>query len=426
MRKLSRRELIIGTLGAVSTAAFSYNYGKSWWQDSDVIQGQSLPTRLVTAGVNGQNFKGPLSSQRCTLLSEVDLKDGWIKQTQLPMVSPHAPSYLPENRILVLAAHASVSLVVDSHHNTVHKFETPEGYVFGGHSYTLEDKGLLVISIKKRLSNSMDDAGFVDFYDLKNYRLVKRLPTLSTFAHDIARINPDTLVVSQYGTLYFDFQKTDKPYRDENGVVFLMQVVKPLLSYIDLKTMSFVHHRELKQFHGLNHIDVAPDENIYAVSVQAVEKTPEGLKFISEHYNDSEIFNQQNIDKSTTDNFLSLPSPMALIPKQGDVQNFIGKPSQQIRSQDLISDPHKNWAVSSFPNSQTIGVLRPGQDINLVSTKDWGVLQPRGLCKINDSQMIGVADQESGLVIVDVESMKKITSANLRTHRLVHIDAKNV
>lgn len=428
MNRVSRRSFFGGSAALVTAAWVTYNYGTTWWSDSG-LDGRSLDTRLITMGVNSDLFNGPLKGKRSTLLSEIDFKTGWIKQTQLPIISAHAPSYLPDNSILALSAHESVSLVVDADHKIKQEIKLPFNFVFGGHSLTLEDMGLVAIAIKKRYSDNLTDPGFINFYSLKNFDLVRQVPVPATFAHDLVRVSENQIAISQYGTLNFDFQKTDTPYFDKKlNATLLMQAVRPTLSYLNLKTFEYDQHRILQQFHGLNHITKGKNDEIFAVSVQAVQKDKGGYDFALSKYKDKKIIEQKNIDKSSNDNFFSLPSPLDLIPydlSKNKIE-FMGTPSKQVRSQDLVGDPNLNWVASSFPNSGTVGIIKNNSDLNLIETSNWGAPAPRGLSALPDSGLLGICDQDEGLVVIDVNTLTPVSSAKFKGYRIIHLDSKRV
>lgn len=413
---------MLNSSGALGALSMSFNGGKTWFLE-DVVAGEALNVSFLTSGMNGREFQGPLFGKDCTLLTEVSLLSGVAKQSQIPMIGPHAPQFLPGGRLLSLSAHSGLSLVLNRDHEVTHQIQAPEGYYFGGHSLVLEDRGLLAVPMKKRHSDGFVNPGFLDFYDLSSFELSKRVPVPSTFAHDLARLDKQTIVVSQYGTLNFDFQSTDKAYKAPDGIVYLMQVARPTLSYFDLNRFVFSHHHQLTQSHGLNHIDRGPKGEVYAVSVQAVERNQKGIQFIEKQYNDRKILTNASRDSLVSGEFVSLPSPFSIIQPDGKVREFLGKPSMQLRSQDLVSNAKLNWAAASFPDSGTIGIYRSGR-LQLVETKNWNIRTPRGLSLVNESSFLGICDQDSGLAVVDMANLKIRASAKFNGFRTAHLDAK--
>lgn len=422
MPRITRRDFLIKGCSALGVLSISFNGGKTWFLD-DVVAGETMNASLLTTGMNGREFRGHMFGKDCTLLTEVSLLSGVIKQSQIPMTGPHAPQFLPGGRLLSLSAHSALSLVLNHEHKVTNEIVAPEGYLFGGHSLILEDKGLLAIPLKKKHSDGFVNAGFLDFYDLSSFKLSKRIPVPSTFAHDLVRLDSQTVVLSQYGTLNFDFQDTDKAFTAPDGVVFLMQVVRPTLSFFDLKKFSFSHHLELKQTHGLNHIDKGPNGEIYAVSVQAVEANERGIQFIEKKYNDPNILTSASRDASIKSKFLSLPSPFAVIQPGGKVYEHFGQPSKQLRSQDLVSNPGKNWAAASFPECGTVGIYRDGK-LQLLDSNLWNIKTPRGLSVLGESNYLGVCDQDDGLAVVDVSSLKTKVRVKFNGLRTTHLDSR--
>lgn len=399
--------------------------GNSWFSDNH-FSGKSLDFKILSAGVLGVNFPGPFKGKPSSVLNEVDFKRGIIRQTALPMLSPHSPTYLPNGNILCLSAHTAKSLIVDSDHKVIKDLLIPKDYVFGGHCLILEDKGEIAIAVKQRVSKDFKASGFLDFYDLDSFKLKRRVPLFSTFAHDIARLSSDVLAVSQYGTLYFDFQSTDKPYFDsQRNVTFLMQPVNPTLSFYDLKSNTFFSHKKIDQYYGLNHISTKSENSVFAVSVQAVLKDTHGIQFIEKNFADESILQQKNIDQSSTSDFQSLPSPFSIFSENGNQSFFLHeKPHLQLRSQDLLTIQSLGTAIASFPNSGTIGILDSTNKITIQKTDVWNIESPRGLVELPDGTHLAISDQESGIAIIDYKKMNLVSSARFTGFRTIHIDCR--
>lgn len=423
--KISRKSFLGFALGAGLAATWYKISGHdSIWSDNR-INGQSFGARILAVGGQGHLFD---KDKKGSVVSEVDLKSGWVRQKWIPLLSPHAPSYLPNNDILALSAHSFETLILDSELNVKESLKTPKGFFFGGHSLILEDYGWLAIAIKKSVSDSLERPGYIAFYDLKNYKFIKAIPAYSTFVHDMERIASDEIAISQYGTLFFDFQSTDRPYIDKNNVSFLMEPKQPTISYLNLKNLEYTQHRIIEQSHGLNHIALGHDKNLYSVSVQAVKKDESGLKYINDRYHDSEIVKATAGDHTLKDTYIVLPSPIQSIPYSinENVSEFLEKPSLQLRSQDLTSNISKDYVISTYPNSSSIGILTNGHKMTTYKTNNWGLESPRAVVNFGQSEFFALADQNKSMAIINSKDMSLATSIDISCYRVIHMAYRSV
>lgn len=407
---------------ATSYTGLSFNGGFSWAAES-IVSGRSFDFSVLTLGTDGTNFAGPLHGRASTLVTEVNFKTGVVRQSQIPLSLAHAPQYLPGGRILALSAHTRVSLVLNSDHSVVQELTVPENFVFAGHSLVLEDRGWLVVSVKNKVSKSIKDTGYLSFLDLKTFREKHRIATHSTFGHDIERLSKIELAVSHYGTLLFDLQKSDQPVV-KSGIKYLMNVVKPMVSYFDLDTMKYTEHRELGPLHALNHISHGPEKSLYAISVQAVGRDPQSVKFAIDRFKDPRLL-QQDDSEVPSKTFLFLPSPLTWIPLKGAPSEHWGPASAHVRGHDIVADPTRHWVAATFPGSQTVGILKDKTNLELHPGTKWGLASPRAVALSVDARQLIICDQNEGIVIADKANLETLASARLPLFKTVHVDIRS-
>lgn len=361
----------------------------------------------------------PISCDQNSLVTILDLSSGRYLQGLAPISNVHTTWSSPYGEIILNSAHQSTSLVIDNNMKTVAHLILPENYYFGGHSVVLPEKNIYIMTVKRSMSNHPTDHSFLYIYDLKTHKLLNKIETPSTFAHDIIEFGENKVAVSHYGTLRFDLKDWDRPI-DKGEVEYLLDVRNPKVSIVDYTKGQVLRNIDYPATHSLNHLTTLNQKDIYTVSIQAIKKDQRSRDYLKRNYND-DWCDTKSVDSTK---YVFLPSPIMKYSEATQTfKKFESKNArQQRRSQDIEADPYHGFVYGAFTDGNHLGILKGDDDFRLVDASKFKLKQIRGINILEKTGLIALNDGYFGVSVVDPVKEELVEFFPIRLKRAIHMN----
>ena len=414
-----------------------------------------LTGKVLAFGTDGHLFPGYSGKDhnKVSVLTSVNIADGKLKQTPLPMGAGHSAMGLGDGRVLCVAHHQNKSMLVDPDHKEIASFVSPEKYLYGGHGLVLPEQGVFVMCMRFKNPQTLADHGRFEVYDLKTAKVVDRIDSGGLHPHEIHRIpGTDELIVTHYGDIF----TPNPPYAHH--------VIEPKLTIYDAKTFKVKRHYKQDYNALLTHMNVSKDGYAYYVmtqyvedagakktKVKAVDMAPAGeevsLAMAREMAPKPEApagkkpFEQilveldQKLESITghkreyaipyeAARELKLPVPLPFVrvnTKTGDKEVFMTAEGNHLRSQSVGYNDFTNTALGIFYHADTAILHKNGGQPEVLGAGEVGLSELRGVADIPGTPYVALVAAHRGLVIYDLDKKQVVTRFPYQYFDTVHL-----
>ena len=385
-----------------------------------------LKNSLVTLGVDGERFPGVLFGKNgvaneygidnCSVLNELDMTTGAVKQTVIPVSKPHGALRLGNGNLVITAHHTKTSAVVDRNHRLVKLLEAPEGYLYGGHSALIPEKNIVIICLRHDKAKTIADTGLLMVYDAKDFTFLGQYNSHGILPHEIRLLSDrDEFVLTHYGDIIG---------ADPDGLEF--NILEPKLSV--LNSGDFSKKREyIQPIDGIyTHMDIGRSHNVYAISNQYVNyanKSPVEVQSTLEKHNISYNYIQPRMGKDRA----RIPVPSGVIRVNavtGDREEFLSSENPFLRSQSVAAHPGTGRIFATYLYSNQLVVIdEPTKKVIVKSGRDYGFEMVRGVTNIPGSDYVAISDKDRGVAIIDAATLEKVKEFDIEHLTSVHLFA---
>lgn len=379
--------------------------------------------RLITVGYDGHLFSGETTidtSYKQSVLTEVDLKTGGIKQTLSAIPRGHHVLPMPKHdKLLVCPGWSNILALHDMDHGLIERFAAPKDHVFGGHGVVYDEKDLVFVSLSH--VDQKSQSGKVAIFDQKDFKLLDTIKTKGSKAHDMV-ILPDrkTLVVGNYGVKDDEWEQgIAKPHygKDECSS----------LSFINAETREVESISYFEDIKGLAHLGIGYDDEI----VMVFERY---MAYKGSHLSDEErdLALQKLMkdgvwplhpEEKTNDKGVSIPTKIKRFnPNTGHSHDHFTNILDQRRPQSVAYNgmTESLLVCHVYPNT-LISIDKTGTT-KVISSKDIGIEEPIGACEIEGTPYIAVSGMTRDVTLVDTRDMSAALQVPCELFRSSHIN----
>ena len=380
-------------------------------------------TRLITVGYDGDLFKGERSydtKYKQSVLTEVDLKTGDIKQTLSPIPRGHHVLPMPKHdKLLVCPGWSNILALHDMDHGLIERFGAPKDHVFGGHGVVYDEKGLVFVSLSH--VDQKSQSGKIAIFDQKDFKLLDIIETKGSKAHDMT-ILPDrkTLVVGNYGVKNEEWEQgiaRDHYSKEECSS----------LSFINAETLKVESVSHFEDMKGLAHLGTGRDDEIvivferfmeYKDSHLSDEERDNALKKIMK----DQVWSLHNEEK-TDDKGVSIPTKIRRFnPNTGESHDHFTNMIDQRRPQSIAYNSMTDSLLVChvYPNT-LISVDKTGTS-KVFPSKDFGIKEPIGACEIEGTPYIAISGMSRDITLIDTRDMTPALQVPCELFRCSHMN----
>jgi hypothetical protein len=437
---LSRRAVLGGIIGAGATVGGLSTAGKlsmAATKSADATtacapsaktnQGLDIPAKLLSVGIDGNAhpdvYSGRIDTQeppwidRPSVLTELDLRTGKIKQTLLPIQSAHSVTPLPDGSLFIAAHHKPVSIHVTADHAIIKTYLAEDGYVYGGHSYYIPSLNLLAVPSRRDNPRTKADTGLIQFYDVSNMELVKQVDSKGIHPHELRLLPQDDsqMLITHYGDVH-----TPHP----QGLAD--HVIEPKLSIMDLNKFEIVKevHQSIDAIY--THMDVGYKGDAYVVSNQFFPVRGLSTKQIADGVKRFNIPTEiARHPTSLVKRRFSIPSGLIKTdPITGKNEVLMTKPGDVMRSQSVAAHHASKRVFATYAFSNRVLVHDEGANETFSQDAfEYGLHEIRGVTAIPNTDYIAFNDLYNGIAIVNAYTMELVGNFTARTLKAPHIFA---
>jgi hypothetical protein len=455
MKEQGRRNFLAGLAGAFGSLLLAGCATKSQVGSAD----GRLSGNLLALGTDGHLYPGfsAKDHNKASVLTAVNLANGKVLQTALPMGGGHQPMPLGDGRILCIAHHKTTSIAVDANHKEIKRFVAPEEYVYGGHGIVLPDRGVFIMCMRFKNPQSLTDHGKLEVYDLKTLQLLNQVDSGGLHPHEIHAIpGSDELITTHYGDIY----QPNPPYTHN--------VIEPKLTVLDAKTMIVKRHFKQDFNAMVTHMNVNHDGYAYYVMTQYVEPegnykklrlskdavTPSGEEVSPAMNRVQEMAAKMPADGPKRGSYdaallevdaalekvighkrefaipyeaakeLKLPIPLPFVRvnvKTGEREVLMTEEGNHLRSQSVAYNSKTGTMMGIYYHADTAILHKTGQKPEVLLAGAVGLSEMRGGVDIPGTPYVGLVAAHRGMVVYDIEKREVVERFPYQYFDTVHL-----
>jgi hypothetical protein len=359
--------------------------------------------RLHALGMNPALFPevAGLAPADASVLSTLDLSNGQLRQTLLPMAGGHATASLGRGHVLCVAHHKPKSLVVASDHSVVTELVAEVGHVFGGHAWTSDERQIFLLPQKRIKAQGLADTGSVAVYDAVSWRKIDQIDTGGIHPHEIHAI-PGTseIAVTHYG----DIARRHR--------VLEHHAADPKLTILDARTFRPKRHYPLNDLNAMvTHMRVAPDGWAHLVLTQYVswpaDKTVSSFQAAIQNL-ESAIGRKPNFEiprAALDERLLPLPLPLVAINSQTGERRIVNAGDRyHLRSQSVAYNTATGLAIAVYSHSDNLVLARDGVLAGVITAAELGLRNIRGVAELPGTPLIALMGAYRGVALYDLSA----------------------
>jgi hypothetical protein len=360
--------------------------------------------------------------KNATVITSLNLTNGSVRQTLLDMASGHAAMSLLDGRILCVAHHANVSMVLDPNHNIIARLVAPHTHVYGGHGLVLPDRGIFIMSMRSAEQRTLRDAGRMQVYDLQSIKLLDEIATDGLHPHEVHLIpGADELVTTHYG----DIGIRRRPYEHN--------VVDAKLTILDARTLKPKRHYPQMDFNALvTHMRVDREGWAYFVMTQYVSWPDRADLQLGQ---DAYAVAVANLDRALgrkhefqipysaiEDGLLPIPLPLVRVnTKTGERQVISAGDKNHLRSQSVAYNAVTEQVVALYYQSNNLVIHRPGEEPDVIPGTRLELTDIRGVTEIADTSLIAIMGTYRDVAIMDLRNRELVARYSTVNYEDTHL-----
>lgn len=389
---------------------------------------QKFKGHVYAFGLAGSKVPGHQDKKHAySVITSINLEDGDVKQTVLEMGDGHAAMGAGDGRILCVAHHKPVSMLLDKNHKILATFKAPENYLYGGHAQVFKDRNLFIIPLRHADPRTLADTGRFQVYDLTTLKQIDFIDSGGIQPHEIHKI-PGTkeLALTHYGDVL------------PNRAPMEFNVLDSKLTILDEETLKPKRHYPQHDYEAMmTHMRVDKDGWVYAVMTQYITYIKEAMasqlklnpeKIALEQM--EKIFGQKwdfpVPYESTLERHLPVSLPLLRINTQNGEKQIINTGlKNHLRSQSVAYNQVTGTAVALYHHSDNLILHKPGQEGEVVSHEKLDLTGIRGVTDIPGTSCIGVCGTFDDVSVFDLISRNVVahfTTKNFYSTHLYHED----
>jgi hypothetical protein len=421
------RRRLLGNLGFVAGAVATASSMGATSQAAvpKVAPGGGALKGLVHGlGGDGRTYPGWENSREgdAAVITTINLVDGSVRQTPLPMAGGHAAMSMGDGRILCLAQHRNKCLVLDPAHKVVNQVAAQSKYVFGGHGLVMENRGVIALAMRAERQTRLKDHGVFRVYDLKTLKLLDQVDSGGLQPHEIHAIpNTDELAVTHYGDI-----RVPRPPLENN-------VIEPKLTILDARTLKPKRHYVQPDFNAMvTHMRVDKHGWAYFVlSQQVVWANPDDLRdnedpfTIAAHQLEKALGRKRTFPlphQGISNKEFPLPLPFIRVNTQNGERQIINTGDRNhLRSQSVAYSDFTDKAIGLYYYSNVMIVHTPGAEPEIITGDELGLDDIRGITEIPDTPFIAVMGNHRGVTVVNLNTREIVATYPTLNYRDTHL-----
>lgn len=393
------------------------------------ITHNGIKNTLIALGVQGHRHRdvllgkietavpsSPSYFDRHSVITELDIQSGKVKQSAIPIADAHSAIRLPNGNLLITSHHRNTSILIDENHQFIKRILAPKGYLYGGHSRFLPQQNVAIVPARFATPKGLADTGLIMAHDPESFEVIGQYSSGGIHPHEIRVLpNQSEFVITHYGDI-----KTPHP----KGLEF--HVIEPKLSVYDLQT--FAKKRDYVQpIDGIyTHMDIGIHGDVYAVSNQYVaipDRKADAINALLQKHNLSHDLSLSFM--SSRDSKLAIPSAVIKVnPQTGEREEFLVSEAQQLRSQSVAAHMPSKRIFATFVFSNTLVMIDEAtRAVSAIDAFKYGMQAIRGVGAIPNSDYIAISDQERGIAIVNAYTLDMVQQFSPQIFLGTHIDA---
>jgi hypothetical protein len=341
-----------------------------------------------------------------SVLTTLDLADGTVRQTALPLRGGHSVTPLSGGALLCLPLAGEHALVVDATHTVIRQLDAGDGLAFGGHGWEDTAQNVVIVPLMVRDARSIKDQGILRVYDRTSWQVVANHPSGGLQPHElIALPRTDQLALAHYGSL--------RQIGREG--MFAFSPLEPLVAIYDRTTRALTHRHVLPALNGVaTHLTAAPNGDLITVTNQYLMFTRDdeqsllaALAAYERLYGAPPPDLPQALIEETR---LALPLAVYRLSPEGAATAMGNGDPALRRSQSVTTHHASGHVVATFAHSNTLWVLPPQGQHRTVSAGTWGVQDVRGVADLSPAPYLLVSGKHGGVAVVNIHTL---TAENL-------------
>lgn len=384
-----------------------------------------LKGKLYGLGMAGSKFPGNQSKavDATSVMISFDLETRKVIHTSLEMGDGHAAMGAGDGRILCVAHHKPISMMLDKDHNVMATFTAPAGYLYGGHALVMKERNQFLLPMRAQTPHTANDTGRLEVYDLTTLKKMDMVDSGGIQPHELHLIpnKPDELAITHYGDIF-----EHKPPLEFN-------VLDSKLTIMDSHTLKPLRHYEQNGFNAMaTHMRVSKDGWAYIVLTQYIDfKPPELLKPGETAVNAAladlkTLFNQTwdgpIPDAAMEEQHIAVGLPFLRVNTQTGERQLIYKGDKyHQRSQSVAYNTMLETAVGLYYFSDNLILHSPGKDAEVITNTQLKLEGIRGVAEIPDTTYIAVCGTQRDVSVFDLQSRQVIALFNSKNFNTTHL-----
>lgn len=351
----------------------------------------------------GAFSKSYSSNQLGSTYSELNIQNGKIEQTILPMENGHFILSISETNNLVLMCPylGSQALVYDRKQKKILKYlEAPKNFLFSGHACANDN--YVFLPLKHFLfEHDNKSEGKILIYDKKDIHKIDEINSHGVWPHDISYFQ-DQIAVAHTGT---------------NGPLInpkKFQYDNSASNIVTLKN-NVLHKKYPTNGFSPSHLSFLANK-IFFNSVQWMSPRSENVELFENVEGFQFAFSER------IHNRISSPEPFFIIDLDKKKLTQISLPANLgRRAVEVLADEDEKCCYATFSHSDTL--IKMNWDGSILKSKkafDFGLTEIRGLDFLGKNYLV-ISGKHRGIAIIDRISLEPIVRYDVSTYSNTHL-----
>lgn len=384
-----------------------------------------LKGKLYGLGMAGSKFPGNQSKPLGTtsVMISFDLETRKVTHTSLDMGDGHAAMGAGDGRILCVAHHKPVSMMLDKDHNVLATFTAPAGFLYGGHALVMKERNQFLLPMRAETPHTAKDTGRLEVYDLTTFKKIDMVDSGGIQPHELHVVpnKPNEIAITHYG----DIAEAKPPLE--------FNVLDSKLTIMDSQTLKPLRHYEQNGFNAMaTHMRVSNDGWAYIVLTQYIGfKPPEllqpGETAVKVALADlKRLFNQTwegpIPDVAMEEMHIAVGLPFLRVNTQTGERQLIYKGDKyHQRSQSVAYNTMLDTAVGLYYFSDNLVLHSPGKDAEVITNLQLKLDGIRGVAEIPGTPYIAVCGTRRNVSVFDLQTRQTIALFNSKNFNTTHL-----
>ena len=384
---------------------------------------------LYAAGSHGNRvarYQHFYDERSASLLTEIDLKSGHIKRSDVPIAGSHYPFVdADHDRITILDQYGRQGAVLDMDHKFIAHLDAPDGYDFSGHGTLLPGTDMFVASLNFIDPQTSKNEGKLIVVDVAQStpKVIDIVPSNGLQPHDMA-LSPDgqTLIIAHNGST--TNHRGDSKYR------YLKEIVSPGLAVLDAKTLALRKFIRTPFEAEVTHMDIRADGKVVCCLQQylntAKRSRDDALALFESEFGQEDIMLAAvELGRKAKGISLSLPSLLVDL-DTGQATPFLENKLYQRQAQSVAYHSSTGKTAVSYPYVNGLLLIAPDGTAEAMSSYGIGLHNLAGLTDLPGTPYMAMAGFDHDISIVDMRTLELVHQIRLPLLKTAHISARRV